>query len=403
MDLNKRGGIAGIVLSMAAGGLALAGCTDSDPTDAADSTDATDAQTFTPEATDYEIWSVDQGTHKIYIHDSDHEHVDTLDLGEYGVRTPHMIDFTSDYAYAFTANLHSGDVAVIRTEDRKVLNILKTGPHTHMAGVSPNDEQVLVDVIGKPDVHRDGRLVEIEMDLDRELFTTARKLRLENDSLLHARSDDFNDFAAICHEYVKDGDEAYITLGPGLDDAGVLVFDMNEFAVDHAWGPDELAANCGTMPTADGQYMVLNGGGPETGEWFVVDVNSREVIHQAESRGKDAHGVWLTPDGTEMWMVNRVTDNAIIIDPETWEIIDEMDYVGDTPDIMGMSPDGQYAYISLRGPNPVSAAHVAVGTTSGFSVIDIPNREKVDLIQPDGENPDSDFHGIGVRYIHDDD
>lgn len=376
--------------ALIAGGLAISACTEpADPDVAA------------PEVSDHEIWSVDQGTDIVYIHDSDHDHIETIDLGEYGVHAPHMIDFTSDHDYAFIASLDSGDVTVIRTEDRKVLNILNTGPNTHMAGVSPNDEQVLVDVIGKPDVDRDGRLVEIEIDLEREWFTTARQLRLEDDALLSARSDDFNDLSPICHEYAHGGDEAYITLGPGLDDAGVLILDMEEFVVDHAWGPAELAANCGTMPSPDGQYMVLNGGGPETGEWFVVDVDTREIVHQDDSRGYDAHGVWATPDGSEMWMVNRVTDNAIVIDPETWEIIDELDYVGDTPDIMGISPDGQYAYITLRGPNPVTAAHVAEGTTPGFSVIDIPNREKVDLIQPDADNPDSDFHAIGVRFLTD--
>ncbi len=30
-----------------------------------------------------------------------------------------------------------------------------------------------------------------------------------------------------------------------------------------------------------------------------------------------AHCVWLTPDGREMWMVNRVSSNAIMINPAT--------------------------------------------------------------------------------------
>jgi hypothetical protein len=39
---------------------------------------------------------------------------------------------------------------------------------------------------------------------------------------------------------------------------------------------------------------------------------------------------------------------------------------GDTPDILDFSPDGRYAYITQRGPNPLSGdPHVAVGSEAG--------------------------------------
>jgi hypothetical protein len=64
-----------------------------------------------------------------------------------------------------------------------------------------------------------------------------------------------------------------------------------------------------------------------------------------------------------------------------------------------MSPDGARAFISLRGPNPVSAPHVAVGETPGFAVIDIAERTLLQVVQPAEGNENSDFHGIGVRVI----
>lgn len=350
-------------------------------------------------AHDHEIWTLDQGTDRLWIHSPDMDVLEEIDLSEYGVEVPHMIDFSSDHDYAFIASMHSGDVTIMRTEDREVVEILETGPRTHMAGVAPDDSRVLVDVIGEDGEHRDGEVVEVLLDLENESFEIDRRLTLAEDPLLRERSGDFNDTAPICHHYNADGSDAYITLGPGLEDGGLLILDTEAFELRRAWGPEELTVNCGTMPTRDGRYMFVNGGGPETGKWYVLDMETREVIHEDDSRGIDAHGVWPTPDGEEMWMVNRVTDNAIIIDTETFEVIDEMDFVGETPDILGMSPDGRHAYLTLRGPNPVSAPHVAEGTTPGFAVVDVPARELVHVKEFDRGNEDSDPHGIAVRFL----
>ena len=101
-------------------------------------------------------------------------------------------------------------------------------------------------------------------------------------------------------------------------------------------------------------------------------------------------------------MVNRVLDNVIIIDPESFEIVADIEEgFGETPDIIAMSPDSSRAYISLRGPNPVSAPHVAVGSTPGFSVVDVAARELAALVQPNADDPASDLHGIGVRVLPD--
>jgi hypothetical protein len=48
----------------------------------------------------------------------------------------------------------------------------------------------------------------------------------------------------------------------------------------------------------------------------------------------------------------------------------------------------------------VSAPHVAVGTTPGFAVVDIAERTLVEAVQPNPDNENSDFHGIGVRVIN---
>ena len=106
-----------------------------------------------------------------------------------------------------------------------------------------------------------------------------------------------------------------------------------------------------------------------------------------------------TPDGREVWMVNRVTSNAIVIDPTTFAVIAEIPDIGKTPDIVAMSPDSRLAFITTRGPNPVSMPHIAKGTMPGFSVVSIPDRKVLRHVQPAPGNEKSDFHGIGVRVV----
>jgi DNA-binding beta-propeller fold protein YncE len=353
------------------------------------------------EATDYEIWALDQGTQMLHIYSSGLEEVERVDLGAQGIRVPHMIDFTSDHAYAFIASTGSGDVTVIRTADREIVAKIPTGPGTHMAAVKPDDSAAIAAVIGVGDVQRDGKLVEIVIGAD-GTFTAGRELVIAEDPLFMERESEFKDVAAVCHEYSPDGRLAFVTLGPALDNGGLVVLDTESFTLTKLFPPAELSVNCGTALTADGKHMLVNGGGAEAGHWYVLDLATQAVVHEDTSRGQDAHGVWATPDGREVWMVNRVSDDLIVIDPTTFEIVEHLaEGFGDAPDILAMSPDSRFAFISLRGPKPVSAPHVAVGTTPGFAVVDIAARRLVQTVQPNPENENSDFHGIGVRVIHD--
>jgi hypothetical protein len=353
----------------------------------------------TAAAQDYEIWALDQGTSMVHVFNSKLEEVARVDMTAHGVKVPHMIDFTSDHAYAFIASLASGDVSVIRTADRAVVAVLKTGLGTHMAAVKPGDNVVIADVIGDAKVPRDGKLVEINFDLQTGGFKIGRSLIIADDPLFKKSADRFNDISAICHEYSADGRFAFVTLGPALKDGGLVVLDTERFELAAAYPPDELKVNCGTVRTRDGKYMFLNGGDGSVGVWYVLDIATRKVVRQGDSRGLDAHGVWATPDGREVWMVNRVSSNGIIFDANTLEIVAELKDIGRTPDIIAMSPDSQRAFISLRGPNPITAHHLAKGTTPGFAVVSIPERKLVKLVEPAPGNDKSDFHGIGVRVM----
>jgi DNA-binding beta-propeller fold protein YncE len=347
----------------------------------------------------YEVWAMDQGTATVHVYNDKLEEAAKIDMAPHGVRAPHMIDFTPDGAYALIAATASGNVSVVRTSDRQVVTVLKTGPASHAATVRPDGRQAIVAVIGDPKVERDGMLVEITIDPQAGKFELGRSLVIAEDPVFKPAADKFKDIGAVCQQYTADGRQAYVTLGPAIANGGLVVLDTASFKLAAVYPPSELKVNCGTVLTRDGKHMFVNGGDHGVGVWYAIDAATRKVVHQGSSRGEDAHGTWTTPDGREVWMVNRLTSNAIVIDPKTFAVVAEIKDVGKTPDIVAMSPDSKFAFITTRGPNPISMPHIAKGTTPGFSVVSIPDRKLVRHIQPAAGNDKSDFHGIGVRVL----
>ncbi len=344
----------------------------------------------------YEIWAADQGEgiDTVHVYDADLEEVAQVDLrGE--VETPHMIDFDSGGRYAFIASTGSHNVAVVDAEAREVVAVLETGQTAHMAAVAP-DDSVWVANIGA------NSLTEIEADLDAGEFSVGREIAFAADPLyLEAFGDLEDPPGPVCHDYTADSAYAYVTFGPA--DGGLGVVDLEAGELVEAFDPGEVRANCGTALSADGATMFANWGAPdqEEGQWYAFDTGSHELVHTAGSGGVDVHGVRLHPDGGELWQVNRGSDNGQVIDPETFEVVAELDFTGDTPDILDFSPDGERAFVSLRGPEPQSGdPHVATGSTPGFSVIDVAAREVVDTVQPRPDDDASDVHGIAVRVIN---
>jgi len=73
-----------------------------------------------------------------------------------------------------------------------------------------------------------------------------------------------------------------------------------------------------------------------------------------------------------------------------------MEFVGNTPDLITMSPDNSRGFITLRGPNPApTIPHDIVGVRSGISIIDVAARELVKVVHL-GDEEMGDFHGIFI-------
>ena len=228
--------------------------------------------------------------------------------------------------------------------------------------------------------------------------------------------------------------ETESTDGETADDGGMAAASP----IETAYSVEQLRTNCGTIAHPNGEKFYLTAGAPSNrdpdgvGEWYVLDTESQlpidpetgETVEEfstedvaRDGAGYDTHGFWFvdTDDGRELFLLNRETDDGLVVDPATDEVIEEVDNYGPAPDIMWGSPDDQYLFVSLRGPAPLSGdPHAAEGETPGFSVFDTEAREVVNTVEPDpisdysdedieaAQNGDSDaplipdHHGIGV-------
>lgn len=433
---------------------------------------------------DYEVWAVDQGTDTVHIYrpetpgadDTAFTETDTVDIGwgtEAEANTPHMVYYSSDDSYVAIAStgakgaedyedltgesvseeeVPGSSTVVLDAESREVVTRLETGPGSHFASFSPDDEYLLIDVIGESAIKRipfegvETPTDESEWDV---LEVPGGLSTIENE-----------DAAPVCHEYTGEG-HSYHTLGPSYHNGALVRLDWEAFEVADEFTHEEIPANCGTIPDPERDQFFLTAGLPTptdedgdvedaaggVGEWYVFDTESHRpidrdgrVIPEDESftaeeiarsaRGIDAHGVHLTEGrgSPEFWVVNRETNDGVVIRAEDLCETDRLEAIGpaeassdehagergdltarqdpavtgdrDAPDILWASPDDRFMFATLRGPAPLSGdPHASTGINAGIAVWDVEARERVTVLEPAAEEERSDFHGIGVREL----
>lgn len=222
----------------------------------------------------------------------------------------------------------------------------------------------------------------------------------------------FPGFQPVCHQFTPDSQEAWVTLGPQWNRGGLFVLDLDTHEVTAAWDPEVVKANCGVGVNREGTCVIANwsgavlGEGRDTeGEWYLFNARTKRLLRTQSARGLDAHGVRFSPDGRELWAVNRISDTGLVIDGRSFRVIEEIDPGFDTPDILGFSPDGTVVYVTQRGPTLRSGGvHAAAGEEPGLAILDAATRTVVDVFQPEKVTDtagvvQNDVHGVGVRPV----
>ncbi|MDR7522479.1 MAG: hypothetical protein QN168_08450 [Armatimonadota bacterium] len=335
----------------------------------------------------YEVWVANQGTDTILVYDGQTlARLAEFQVDDDGIPAssrPHMILFTPDGRYALVANVgaarDTANVLVIEAATRRVVARVPAGPSAHMAVASPDGRRVLVTNIGSHDVS--------EIMVEGQTFRAARRIPSGG-------------IRPICAWFTRDGRTVYVTNG---GDAARNILG-NIAALDLTTGtarvlvPDVGYEACGTLLAADGRRMYTNVGfhprNPEAKNdtFYVFDATTHALLHHQRLPIKDSHGLMETPDGTQVWIVGRQSNEVAILDARTYRLIAKVP-AGDRPDLVVFSPDGSRAFFTLRGEPVTGDPHALRGSTPGLAVMSTASRRLLGVIPSGGGDP----HGLAVR------
>lgn len=405
----------------------------------------------------FEVWLIDQSDTNgqayggaIHIYDGDDltgdanvpsTVVETLDLsgatssmcmastGANPVR-PHMLSFNSTQRYAILTFVASGHIAIFNAETRAPVACLRASVgangerQAHAATPAPDDTYILV-------ANQNGKLLErIDTDYATETFTLNAGATIDLATCVTpngAPCEDTGlrpDNAPIVAVVDSSSSLGFITLRGG----GLFVIDpqatpmriLAEYdrTIIHSHGfagaeaADTMFVNSGGGSKAHMHGFALYGF-PLSGYDSANDPNTPvpDVLYSDENGESDAHGLVLTGDGGFLWVLDRTRNVAVVFDTGTGARANTVDLgvgtpAGLTPDLADVSLDGNYLFVSLRGPNPLSGdPHASTGSTPGLAVIGITEnglngavQRVVPIHNLDADGVErADTHGIRVR------
>ena len=371
----------------------------------------------------YEVWAIDQSNSPgttfggtIYIWDGhDLEQADrassavperidlgldaaTLCLAKTGANPtrPHMIAVNVSQTHAIVSFVASGHVLFIDAASRTPIDCVRASVgaggarQVHFAIPSPDERYISV-------ANQNGKLFErINTNYRTNTFIldTASGINLATcttpngvacqDPLLRP------DNAPICPIIDSTSRYSFVTLrGGGL------------FVVNSSASPMQIVAEYDATTVhpngclgaeVPGKMYIDSGGGtpanlfeadlyafPTTGYAATNPPNTPapRVVFTEDVNEADSHGAALTKHQKYLWIADRGRNFLFVVDTATDRIVNRIQLAGSvsldpTPDLLAVSPNGSHAFMSLRGPNPLTAdPHVSTGTTPGVGILKV--------------------------------
>jgi DNA-binding beta-propeller fold protein YncE len=358
-------------------------------------------------------------------------------------RRPHMVLFNSAGTHAVIAFVVTGHVLFLDTATRTPLDIIDVGLQVHVAVPSPNDRFVLV-------AGQNGKILQrINTDYASNTFTldyaatlnlaagTTPGGALREDPVLRP------DNAPIYVAVTSDSRYGFVTLRGG----GLFVVDIAATPMRIVAEYDNTAIKpAGFAGAQSGTTMYINSGTSGTADPFghdlyAIDIDAiapsgsppnlpaprliyrrtrKQARHEGEPGGGahtdatgivDAHGILFTGQGRYLWVADRIQNDITVVDTATDAVVNMFSLAGavsldPAPDLLALSPRGNYAFATLRGPFPGSGGHAAFGASPGLGVIRVEQGGRAGTLQTiaplnngfgsvGGENR-ADPHGIAV-------
>jgi hypothetical protein len=369
----------------------------------------------------YEVWAIDQSNSPglnyggtLYIYDGKEleqglkgaeSEPEKLDLAgataqlcysqtlAYPVR-PHMIAMNASQTHAIISFVASGHVLIMDARTRTPVECIRTSigaggsRQVHFAIPSPDETYIAV-------ANQNGKLFErIETHYASNQFTlnTAAGLDLANcttpNGVACQQAGIRPDNAPICPIIEATSQYVFVTLrGGGL------------FVVDAKQTPMQIVAEYdintvhpnGCLGAQTGDKMYIDSGGGTASHLYGADlytfpvtgfstanppnIPAPGVVFSDLSADADAHGALLTKHERYLWVADRGRNFLWVVDTVTDEVVNTILLASSisadpTPDLLMLSPNGTHAFMSLRGPNPLTAdPHVSTGSTPGVGVI----------------------------------
>ncbi|MES2459034.1 MAG: hypothetical protein V4671_00515 [Armatimonadota bacterium] len=361
-------------------------------------------------------------------------------------RRPHMVLFNTSGTHAVIAFVVTGHVLFLDTATRTPLDIIDAGLQVHVAVPSPDERFVIV-------AGQNGKILQrINTDYASNTFTldsaatlnlaagTTPSGGLKEDPKLRP------DNAPIYVAVTSDSRYGFVTLRGG----GLFVVDIAATPMRIVAEYDNTAIKpAGFAGAQSGTKMYINSGtsgaaDPFGHDLYTIDINAitpsgnppnlpapkliyrrtrQQTRHDPEpGQGEhvdghdatgvvDAHGITFTNQGRYLWVADRIQNDVTVVDTVNDEVVNVFSLAGavsldPAPDLLAISPSGNRAFATLRGPFPGSGGHAAFGVSPGLGVISVEQggtRGTLQAIAPlsnlfggaNGENR-ADPHGIAV-------
>ena len=326
------------------------------------------------------------------------------------VRRPHMLFFNKDQDHAILSFL-SGHVLFMDAKTRKPEACLSMGKNVHAAWPTPNQKMAIAaNIIEK-------KFVRIWTDYAAHTFSFDPEKDVVNLALLEGG--ERPDTSPICPITESSSRYAFVTLRGG----GLFVFDVTTtpMSLVVTLNNNEIhPAGCGGIQVDETMYVNSGGGwpvAPLSYDVYALDLSklpksvSAKLVSQRDDQFADSHG--MAAVGRYVWSADRAGNNIEIIDTLSNLSVGSIDLVTDgnkdpAPDLLDNAPDGQYMFVSLRGPTPLTGndkmAHNAKGTIPGVGVVHVDGGGKVGhykgqaIVTNMKEGKETaDPHGIAVR------
>ncbi len=314
---------------------------------------------------------------------------------------PHMIAVNADQTHAILSFVASGHVLIMDAATRAPVDCIRTSigaggaRQVHFAIPSPDQRYLAV-------ANQNGKLFErINTDYRTNTYVLDTAAGIDLAACITP-----NGFA--CQDPTLRPDNAPVC--PIIESTSRFVFVTLRggglFVVDATRTPMEIVAEYdienvhpnGCLGVQVGSKMYVDSGGGTPTNTFGADVYAFPVTGfspanppntpapkvvlsldagQEHDEGPDAHGATLTQQQRRLWVADRGRNLIWVFDTTSDELLNEIHLEGQlsddpTPDLLQTSPDGQYVFMSLRGPNPLTAdPHVSTGSTPGVGVIKV--------------------------------